>query len=168
MLENSTRGSSAHLDSKRGYAPSQVRIEHSFRLMPDSVLLPTGKILVVNGLGWGQAGGNAGETQYARTPIYESSIFDPQSSTFATLASATQKRLYHSGALLLQTGHVMTFGSEMDNYDDYWTVCTYLTQRMQRQTRLVFQTRKPHARRRSTPTWKDSHRLTCNLAATVR
>ena len=83
------------------------------RLMPDSVLLPDGKILYVNGLGWGQAGGNAGQVQYAQNPVYATDLYDPSSGQWTTLAPATNKRLYHSGALLLSSGHVMTQGSDM-------------------------------------------------------
>ena len=47
-------------------------------------------------------------------------MYDPDTDAWTTLASASQKRLYHSGALLLETGHVVTIGSEMDNYDDLY------------------------------------------------
>ena len=91
------------------------------RLMPDSVLLPDGKILYVNGAGRGQSGGNQGEIQYAQDPIMVPDLFDPEAPAgqrWTTLASASNYRLYHSGALLLETGHVITTGSEMNNYDD--------------------------------------------------
>jgi galactose oxidase len=47
-------------------------------------------------------------------------MFDPSSSSWTTLASAKNIRSYHSEALLLDTGHVVTTGSEMNNYYDYW------------------------------------------------
>ena len=90
------------------------------RLMPDSVILPDGTILLVNGASWGQAGGNQGQTQYSSGPIFVADLYDPSTSSWTSLASATNKRLYHSGALLLESGHVITTGSEMDNYADYW------------------------------------------------
>ncbi|RKO90455.1 hypothetical protein BDK51DRAFT_35389 [Blyttiomyces helicus] len=93
------------------------------RLMPDSVLLPDGKILYVNGAGWGQAGGDAGESQYATDPVYGVDLFDPEApsgSQWTSMANATVPRLYHSGALLLSSGHVITTGSEMQNYIDFW------------------------------------------------
>ncbi|KAI8906059.1 hypothetical protein EDD86DRAFT_229118 [Gorgonomyces haynaldii] len=99
---------------------TQVKDMPAPRLMPDVVLLPDGKMLYVNGLKWGQAGGNAGQVQYARDPVYQADLYDPETDTWTTLASATQKRLYHSGALLLESGHVVTTGSEMDNYDDFY------------------------------------------------
>lgn len=91
------------------------------RVMPDSVLLPDGKILFVNGAGWGRAGGNQGQTQFARDPVFASDIYDPAApvgSRWSSVAPATQMRLYHSGALLLETGEVITTGSEMNNYYD--------------------------------------------------
>jgi hypothetical protein len=48
--------------------------------------------------------------------VYASDLYDPQTDTFKTLAPAKNKRLYHSGAILLSTGHVITVGSEME-YD---------------------------------------------------
>lgn len=92
------------------------------RLMADNVLLPDGTVLYTNGAGWGQAGGNSGQAQYAGSPVFNSYIFDPtkpSGSRFTKVASATVPRLYHSGALLLTDGRVMTSGSEMQNYGDY-------------------------------------------------
>jgi hypothetical protein len=74
----------------------------------------------VNGASYGLAGGNPGQTQYARGPVYASDLFNPITGTWSTLASASNKRLYHSGALLLPSGHVITSGSEMSNYDDFY------------------------------------------------
>lgn len=91
------------------------------RVMPDSVILPDGTVLLVNGLSAGQAGGNQGQVQYATGPVYETDLYNPITNTWTTLAPASQMRLYHSGALLLETGHVITVGSEMDNYYDYWS-----------------------------------------------
>jgi hypothetical protein len=75
---------------------------------------------MVNGLAAGQGGGNQGQVQYASGPIFQTDMFDPNSNTWSTLAPASNMRLYHSGALLLQTGHVVTTGSEMNNYMDFW------------------------------------------------
>ena len=79
--------------------------------------------MFVNGLRYGLAGGNQGQVQYARDPVFGTDIYDPeqpQGSRWKSLAPATQMRLYHSGALLLETGHVVTTGSEFNNYNDYW------------------------------------------------
>lgn len=76
--------------------------------------------MFVNGASSGQAGGNQGQTQYASGPIYAADLYDPSTQSWTTLASASNKRLYHSVALLLETGHVVTAGSEFDNHDDFW------------------------------------------------
>lgn len=78
---------------------------------------------MVNGASKGQAGGNQGQVQYAKGPVFAADLYDPTAplgSRWTTLASASNKRLYHSGALLLESGHVVTTGSEMNNYADYW------------------------------------------------
>jgi hypothetical protein len=58
--------------------------------------------------------GNAGQVQYARDPVYAADMYDPATASYTSMAPATNKRLYHSGALLLSTGHVITVGSEME------------------------------------------------------
>ncbi|KAJ3034940.1 hypothetical protein HDV00_004518 [Rhizophlyctis rosea] len=90
------------------------------RLMGDNVLLPDGTILYTNGAAWGQAGGDAGQVQYASPPIFATDLYDPETSTWQTLANSTVPRLYHSNALLMPSGHVITVGSEMNNWEDYW------------------------------------------------
>lgn len=68
------------------------------------------------------AGGEAGLAENAWDPIFIADLFDPEAPAgqqWTPLATAKQKRLYHSGVILLDTGHVVTTGSEMDNYEDY-------------------------------------------------
>lgn len=82
-----------------------------------------GKVLYVNGASAGTAGGLAGETQYTSDPVFAADLFDPTAPSgkqWTTLASASILHLYHSEAILVQTGHVITTGSEMLNYNDYW------------------------------------------------
>lgn len=60
---------------------------------------------------------------YAWNPSLTADLFDPEAPSgkqWTILAKATNIRLYHSEALLTETGHVITAGSEMDNYYDYW------------------------------------------------
>lgn len=93
------------------------------RVMPNNVLLPDGTILYINGAKWGKAGGEAGNTQFARDPAREVHIYNPTAPAgqrWSNVASMQNYRLYHSSALLLETGHVIVMGSEMDNLDDYW------------------------------------------------
>jgi hypothetical protein len=90
------------------------------RLMPDGVLLPDGTILATNGAAWGQAGGNAGQAQYAAGAVLDTDLYDPKTDTWKTIGKSTVARLYHSGALLLSDATVVTVGSEMANYLDVW------------------------------------------------
>jgi len=86
--------------------------------------------LYVNGAAFGVAGGNQGEVQYAHDPVLAADLHDPfapSGKQWTTLANATVSRMYHSGALLLETGHVITFGSEMHNVMDYYPLRTAST-----------------------------------------
>ena len=75
------------------------------RVMPDSVLLPTGKVLVMNGSSTGKADAGA-------NPVYAVELYDPDGDTWTSMASMAVPRLYHSTALLLPDGRVMTAGSD--------------------------------------------------------
>ncbi|KAI8613783.1 hypothetical protein BC830DRAFT_1169966 [Chytriomyces sp. MP71] len=90
------------------------------RLMPDSVLLPDGTVLVTNGVGWGQAGGNAGDCQYASAPVFATDLYNPSTNTWTTVGNSAIARMYHSGAILMEDASVITTGSEMANYLDFW------------------------------------------------
>jgi len=111
--------------SPDGTSPAKWEREDNMpiaRVMPDSVLLPDGKILFVNGAGYGLAGGAGGEAGNAGNPIFQASLYDPKASAgkrWSALAAATVPRLYHSGAILTPDGYVITTGSEMSNYVDY-------------------------------------------------
>ena len=92
------------------------------RVMPDSIILPDGKVLWVNGAGYGVAGGKqGGDSIYAGNPVFSADLFDPEAPAgrqWTTLANASIARLYHSGAILVPSGHVLATGSEMQNYVD--------------------------------------------------
>ena len=91
------------------------------RVMPDSVILPDGKILFANGAGYGVAGGDAGNPVNAWNPVFETSLFDPEAPAGQRWTSAgtmTVPRLYHSGLVLLADGRVVSTGSEEQNYVD--------------------------------------------------
>ena len=75
------------------------------RVMPDSVLLPDGKVLVMNGSSTGFADNGA-------NPVFETEIYDPETDSWTQMASMSVPRLYHSTALLLPDGRVMTAGSD--------------------------------------------------------
>lgn len=90
------------------------------RVMPDAVLLPTGKIIVVNGGGSGISGyGNVINqvgASNADNPVYTPVLYDPlapKGERFASegLPSSSIPRLYHSVATLTPAGNIMIAGS---------------------------------------------------------
>ena len=78
--------------------------------------------MVVNGVGWGRAGGlYAADSRWAKDPVFHADLFDPKAPSgqqWLTLAKASVSRLYHSTAILLETGEVLTAGTEFQNYVD--------------------------------------------------
>ena len=69
----------------------------------NAVLLPDGKVLVT--------GGTSGPGfNNASTPVFAAEMWDPATETWSTMASAQVPRLYHSAALLLPDGRVLTTG----------------------------------------------------------
>ncbi|KAJ3085278.1 hypothetical protein HK102_000154, partial [Quaeritorhiza haematococci] len=89
------------------------------RVMPNAVILASGKIAYVNGARWGEAGGTTGYTPLVNDPTFQADVWNPETQTWRTLASASVPRLYHSGALLTGNGSLATFGSDQNNYVDY-------------------------------------------------
>ncbi|KAJ3161240.1 hypothetical protein HDU88_007413 [Geranomyces variabilis] len=93
------------------------------RIMPDVVILPDGGLLYTNGCGVGLAGGDAG-TGRCYKPVFQTEIMYPDRPAgqqwVTTLAQSTVPRLYHSEALLRYDGHVITSGSDQQNYVDKW------------------------------------------------
>ncbi|KAI9346262.1 hypothetical protein BDR26DRAFT_856168 [Obelidium mucronatum] len=90
------------------------------RLMPDSAVLPDGTIMLTNGDGWGQAGSNGGESNFGAAPVLATDIYDPVTNSWSTVGTSTVPRMYHSGVVLLEDATVITTGSEMANYLDFW------------------------------------------------
>jgi hypothetical protein len=78
---------------------------HHARVMPDAVLLPDGKVLVMNGSSRGHADNGA-------NPVWEAEMYDPQANTWTDMAPMSVPRLYHATALLLPDGRVMTAGTD--------------------------------------------------------
>ncbi len=73
----------------------------------NATLLPDGTVLV-NG---GTSGSGFNDTT---SPVFAAELWDPATETWATMASALIPRLYHSAALLLPDGRVLTTGG--NNY----------------------------------------------------
>jgi hypothetical protein len=72
--------------------------------MSDGVLLPDGFVLVLGGSGMGKADDND-------DPVLDSELFDSGSEKWASAASQQVPRRYHSVALLLPDGRVLSAGS---------------------------------------------------------
>ena len=83
------------------------------RIMPDAVLLPDGKVLVVNGARAGYAGGDAATgPAIPHYGVLEAELFDPADNSWQALAKAKNCRLYHSTALLLPDATVLVAGND--------------------------------------------------------
>jgi hypothetical protein len=76
-----------------------ARRQHNLTLMPD------GKVLVTGG-----SGGGGFDNQ--NSPVYPAEMWDPATGTWSTMASITTYRGYHSTALLLPDGRVVSAGGE--------------------------------------------------------
>ncbi|KAJ6471925.1 glyoxal oxidase N-terminus-domain-containing protein [Mycena sanguinolenta] len=94
------------------------------RIMVDMVLLPDGRVMLVNGAttgvaGYGNVGNQVGQSN-ADNPAFTPVIYDPAApvgSRFSTagLVASTIARLYHSTASLTPNGTVMLAGSNPNN-----------------------------------------------------
>lgn len=71
---------------------------------PSSVILPDDTVLTTNGSGDYRGRGDSN--------VLKAEIYDPGSNTMKAAADPLVGRNYHSGALLLPDGRVMTFGSD--------------------------------------------------------
>ncbi|KAJ7708660.1 glyoxal oxidase N-terminus-domain-containing protein [Mycena rosella] len=94
------------------------------RIMVDMVLLPDGRVMLVNGAmtgvaGYGNVGNQVGQSN-ADNPAFTPVIYDPNASagsrfSSAGLVASTIPRLYHSTATLTPNGTVMLAGSNPNN-----------------------------------------------------
>lgn len=76
------------------------------RVMPDSVLLPDGTVLVVNG-------SSTGFSDFGSNPVFEAEIYDPRAGgPWRLVASKRVPRLYHATAMLLPDGRVLSAGQD--------------------------------------------------------
>jgi hypothetical protein len=76
------------------------------RTYHNATILPNAKILV-NG------GNESGQNFDVSTSVYQTEIFDPQTKQWSVAAEATAPRNYHSTAVLLPDGRVLTAGGGM-------------------------------------------------------
>lgn len=87
------------------------------RVMPDAVLLPNKKVLVVNGT-------EKGKSDAGQDPVLIAELYDPENESWALLNKMEVPRFYHSNALLLSDGTVMTSGTDKEwnkgrDFDEY-------------------------------------------------
>ncbi|MBI5719930.1 MAG: AbfB domain-containing protein [Burkholderiales bacterium] len=72
------------------------------RRFPSATVLPDGKVLVTGGTRVGNNGGS--------DAVFAAEMWNPASGSWTTLAGASRIRVYHSGALLMPNGTVMSLG----------------------------------------------------------
>jgi Galactose oxidase-like, Early set domain len=79
---------------------------HYKRRQHNAVVMPDGKVLIV--------GGSKGSGfDDASAPVYPSEIWDPATGTFTIVASISKYRGYHSTALLLPDGRILSAGGNV-------------------------------------------------------
>ncbi|VVA94356.1 unnamed protein product [Arabis nemorensis] len=90
------------------------------RVMSDTVILPNGEVLIVNGARRGSSGWNL-----AKEPNYSPILYTPDKplgSRFKELAATTIPRMYHSIAVALPDGKVLVGGSNTNDGYQYKNV----------------------------------------------
>jgi YVTN family beta-propeller protein len=75
---------------------------HHARQWPNSTVLPDGRVVVTGGTAYGNNGG--------ADAVYEAELWDPATGTWNVGASAAEVRVYHSAAILLPDGVVLSTG----------------------------------------------------------
>jgi hypothetical protein len=76
---------------------------NAWRIHANGVLLPDGQVLVVGGMP-GHGHGHSG------SPVLPAELYDPLNDRWTLMASPQRPRLYHSTALLLPDGRVISMG----------------------------------------------------------
>src|SRR6266487_1919339 len=77
------------------------------RKLHNATLLPDGKVLVTGGSRGTESANNA-----PTDPAYASELWDPATGTWTTMASLTRARAYHSTAVLLPDGRILSADGE--------------------------------------------------------
>jgi YVTN family beta-propeller protein len=98
------------IDADSGAAVRKVGAMHYARTFHNSVVLPNGQVVIVGG----QTRGVGFSNDFAVLPA---ELFDPITETFTALPAMTRPRNYHSIALLLPDGRVLSAGGGLCGED---------------------------------------------------
>ena len=79
------------------------------RLHANTVILPDGQLLIVGGGTWHKYAG----------PVRTAELYDPDTGTWTPMATQQASRIYHSVALLLPDGRVLSAGQDYGSMQDY-------------------------------------------------
>ena len=93
---------------------TSVASMHFPRRQLNATVLPDGKVLVTGGSNASSTDPNLAFDNW-QAPVYAAEMWDPATNTWTTLASASKYRGYHSWALLLPDGRVLTGGGQMNS-----------------------------------------------------
>ncbi|KAI4369426.1 hypothetical protein MLD38_017865 [Melastoma candidum] len=91
------------------------------RVMGDMLLLPTGNVLIINGVEFGTAGWELGRSPVTRPLIY-CTADDTPTGRFSIMAPSPRPRLYHSTAALLHDGRILIGGSNPHRFYNFTDV----------------------------------------------
>ena len=94
------------VDIRNGVTTKRVANMAHARAFHNAVVLPDGKVAVVGGQGFAKGFSDA-------TSVYTAELWDPATEKFTSLAPASIARNYHSVALLLPDGRVLSAGGGM-------------------------------------------------------
>jgi hypothetical protein len=83
------------------------------RMNENLVLLPDGTVLAV--------GGGGGDGKYSN-PVYQAELYNPSSGTWSVMAAQTAQRTYHSTAVLLPDGRVLSAGSDYGDLETTYEI----------------------------------------------
>ena len=83
---------------------------HHPRIHANGVLLPDGKVLVVGGMSSYEQG-HGSDMHGEDGSVLHAEMYDPSTNTWAMMAAQQKARLYHSTAILLPDGRVISMGS---------------------------------------------------------
>jgi hypothetical protein len=83
------------------------------RMNENLVLLPDGTVLAV--------GGGGGDGKYSN-PVYQAELYNPNLATWTLMAAQTAQRTYHSTAVLLPDGRVLSAGSDYGDLETTYEI----------------------------------------------